>query len=428
MSGAMGANPARRARTVSDAAGATRSSESERLGYMTFALHLWAVVALALSNVLLLVSICAVPFALKGRARLAIDRFKRFRGLLEPVALYVFVVLVSVAVSLDRGLSLEHADELLGLIGLPLAIFWVRGERSVRWVLDGIVWIAAGSAVWGLGQFLTGYGDLGQRIRGPFSHYMTFAGVLLLADLVLVARFSCRKPPLRDWRWAACAVITMALLGSLTRSAWVALVLALVVLVLIRRPKSALVWVPVGVVALALLATPVRERFLSIVDLKNPSNYDRLSMLDAGIDMLEERPFFGLGPGMAARLYPIYRPLAAPRDTVPHLHNTYLQIAADSGLVGLGAYLWLIGAGLVAAFRGYRARRPRGAKPREPDTQEELYLASFLALLGFSFAGLFEANWFDTEVLRPALFLLATPFLLRAADERGQPARAPVGE
>ncbi|MFQ5526050.1 MAG: O-antigen ligase family protein [Thermoanaerobaculia bacterium] len=400
-------------------------SDSERFGFVAFAFHLWAVVALALSNILLLLSIAAVPIALRRRLPQELARLEPYRGLLGAVGFYVLAGLVSVAASLDPRASLGKADELLGLVTLLLAIVWVRNERQVRWILDGIVVVATLSAIWGLGQFLAGYGDLGQRIRGPFSHYMTFAGVLLLADLVLVARFACRKPRPGDWRWAACALITIALLGSLTRSSWVALALTLLVAVLMRRPRSLLVWVPAALVVLSLFVAPVRQRALSIVDLQDPSNYDRLSMLDAGIDMLEERPFFGLGPGMAERLYPIYRPLAAPRHTVPHLHNTYLHLAADTGLVGLAAYLLLIGSGIVVAYRGYRAAHEYH---RDRASREDLYLASFLGLVGFGIAGLFEANWLDTEVQRPILFLLTVPFILRAADD-AEPTTAPgVGE
>ncbi len=340
---------------------------------------------------------------------------RRFSGVLNPLAFYVLAGLASVLFSLDPTWSLTHADEMFGLATLPLALFWVRDIDRLRKVLDGIVIVAALAALWGLGQFLTGYGDLAQRIRGPFSHYMTFAGVLLLANLILIARFACRKPRLSDWRSAACAVITIALLGSLTRSSWVALALTLFVLALLRRPRSLLVWMPVAVVGLALLATPVRQRIASIVDLQDPSNYDRLSMLDAGLEMVAERPLLGLGPGVPERLYPIYRPLAAPRHSVPHLHNTYLQVAAEGGLVGLGAYLWLVGAGLLSAYRGYRRCRGEPAGSRA-GYSEEIYLGCFLALLGFSLAGLFEANWLDTEVQRFTLLLLATPFLLAAQE------------
>lgn len=400
---------------MSEASQTAVRGDSDRAGFLVFAGHLWAVVALAISNALLLVSIAIAPFALRRLAGGARRRFRRFPGLFMPLGFYVLAILASVALSRDPRASLSEADELLGLIALPLAVVWLRDERRLRRVLDGIVVIATISALWGLGQFLAGYGDLGHRIRGPFSHYMTFAGVLLLADLVLMARFACRRPEVRDWRWVACAIITAALLGSLTRSSWVALALALPMLVWIRKPRSLMVWVPAVVLAAALLAAPVRERVVSIVDLQNPSNYDRLSMLDAGLDMVGERPLFGLGPGMARRLYPIYRPLAAPRHTVPHLHNTYLQMAADSGLVGLSAYLWLIGAALVAGYRGYRESRSLPGGSGAP--LEELYLGGFMALIGFSFAGLFEANWLDTEVQRVALFMLALPFLLRGREQ-----------
>ena len=238
-----------------------------------------------------------------------------------------------------------------------------------------------------------------------------------MANLVLLARFACRKPRMNDWRWVACAVITAALLGSLTRSSWVALGISLLVLVMLRRPKSALVWIPAAVVSLALLTAPVRQRIVSIVDLQDPSNYDRLSMLDAGFEMIGERPILGLGPGMPERLYPIYRPLAAPRRSVPHLHNTYLQVAAEGGLIGLGAYLWLIGASLLASYRGYCGCLKAPHRPGEK-CFEELYLGSFLALIGFSLAGLFEANWLDTEVQRLALLLVAMPFILGAQKAR----------
>lgn len=408
---------------MSDASAEPVPSDSARFGFAAFALHLWTMVALAISNAALLFSIAAVPFAVRGNLRGEIARLSRFSKTLNPLALCVLAGLLSVVFSLDPKWSLPQAREMFGLVTLPLAAFWVRDAERLRKVMDGVVIMAAFSALWGLGQFLNGYGDLEQRIRGPFSHYMTFAGILLMANLVLLARFACRKPRINDWRWVACAVISAALLGSLTRSSWVALGITLSILVLLRRPKSALVWIPAAVVALALLAAPVRQRIVSIVDLQDRSNYDRLSMLDAGLEMISERPIFGLGLGMPERLYPIYRPLAAPRRSVPHLHNTYLQVAAEGGVIGLGAYLWLIGASLLAGYRGYR-RCLRDTRPGSKRF-EELYLGSFLALIGFSLAGLFEANWLDTEVQRLALLLIATPFIL---DTQGSSLDPGVGQ
>ena len=81
-----------------------------------------------------------------------------------------------------------------------------------------------------------------------------------------------------------------------------------------------------------------------MVDLSDVSNYDRLCMAKAGIEMIADRPLLGIGPEMIPERYPIYRDPTAPRFWVPHLHDNLLQIAAERGLPAL-----------AAAVRGFRA-------------------------------------------------------------------------
>lgn len=345
-------------------------------------------------------------------ARSGLSRLRPLSPILVPLAVYSLALALSVVLSINPKRSVLESTEILSLVTVPLAALWVRRDKDLSRILNGFVVVASICATHGLLQFAAGFGGLENRIRGPFSHYMTFAGVLLLADSILLAQLGRRELRWSDWRWPALVLVNAALLGSLTRSAWVALAISLVVLILIVKPKSLYIWLPVVLVAMVLLPEPVRQRMVTIVDLRDPSNYDRLSMMEAGLDMLGERPFFGLGPGMAEELYPIYRPLAAPRHTVQHLHNTFLQLAAEQGLVGLGAYLWMMWAALDAALRGFRRHAER--------RKSELCLASFVALCSFNFAGFFEANWLDTEVQRVALLLMATPFLLQATEQESE--------
>jgi O-antigen ligase len=241
---------------------------------------------------------------------------------------------------------------------------------------------------------------------------MTFAGVLLMADLLLVAQLSSLRHGKWGWRWLAFVLITAALVASLTRSAWVALLLALALLFLLRAPKFLLVMTPLLLAALLLAPQPVQERAASIFSLRDVSNYDRVCMLEAGFHMVAERPFFGHGPGMLEERYPLYRHPNAPTRKLAHLHNTYLQIAAERGLLSLFAYLWLVTGALVVGYRGLRREMPF-AKGRA-----ELWLGALTALVAFSLAGLFEDNWSDTEVQRIALFVIALPYCLRATEER----------
>lgn len=389
----------------------------ERAGYWLFAAHLFAIFSIAASNILLGLLLLSLPWALRlipweRRRRLP---WPELAPLYIPLAFYVLWLAGSVLASFDPGQSVSGLRELFTLTALFLAPLLVRGEKDVRRIVDGLILAATLFACAGLAQYLFGYGDIDRRIRGPFSHYMTFSGILLVADfLVFAALLEGKKGWAREgaagwqwgWRWAALLVLNGALLGSYTRSAWVGLGVVLTLLLLIRAPRFLLLYVPAAILFVILAPVPLIHRVSSITDLRDLSNYDRLCMVQAGITMIAERPLFGQGPELVERRYPIYRPPTAPRWDVPHLHNTFLQLAAERGLPALAAYLGITAASLALAWRRYLGEGGRSG-PRA-----DLYLGTILALLAFNLAGLFENNWGDTEVQRPVLFVLALPFCL----------------
>lgn len=382
-----------------------------RIGHWLFAGHLIAVFSIAASNILLGLTLVLTPWTLRGRR----IPWPELAPLAVPVGLYCLWLAGSILASFDPLTSLSGARELSTMSALLLAPFLVRGERQVRRLVDCLIGVGALLAGAGLAQYLVGYGDIDRRIRGPFSHYMTFSGFLLICDLLLIAgmilgahRGHRGHRGRQLWRWAALALINVALLGSLTRSAWVGLGLTLTLYLLVRSPRWLLAYVPAALVFAVLAPPAVLERVASITDLRDRSNYDRLCMLKAGIEMVADRPLFGLGPEMVERRYAIYRPPSAPRYEVPHLHNSFLQLAAERGLPALAAWIALLVAGALKSWRLYLD------EGRDDGPRADLYVGMMLALLAFSLAGLFENNWGDTEVQRPALFLIAIPFCLAA--------------
>lgn len=399
----------------------------ERSGFWLYTGHLLAVPWIALSNVLLGLAILAAPFTRTppgsgGFRAAARSAWRRARPFLLVFAAYVAQLLVSIAFSLDRAVSSRSFAELFNLSVLPLALLLVRGERDARRIVDGIVFVAGFSGLYGVAQYLGGYDDLSHRIRGSFSHYMTFSGVLLVADMLLVAQVAAGRVPRGwrgAWRWVALVAVNASLLASFTRSAWVGLAVALILLGLLRAPRWLLA-APVAALVLVLLAPrPVLDRVLSIADLHDPSNSDRLSMAAAGLSMIRDRPLVGLGPDMVKHLYPEYRLSWATRLEVPHLHDSFLELAAERGLPELAAYLALTSLALAAAWGRWR-REGRFAGPRA-----DLLAGVVVALVAFNVAGLFENNWGDTEVQRLVLFLLALPFCLR--DPEAGPAPPATG-
>jgi O-antigen ligase len=340
--------------------------------------------------------------------------WRELAPMLVPLGIYLLWLAGSVIASYDPRASLRSLSSFFVLSTLYMAPLLVRRERQVRLLVDVLIALAALLACEGILQYLLGDNDINRRIRGPFSHYMTFSGFLLIADLLLLSSLIYAGRWRSPWRWAALAVINAALLGSYTRNAWVALALSLTVLILLRVPRLLLAYIPAAVLFVVLVPVPLLHRAVSIVDLRDASNYDRLCMLKAGLEMVRERPLFGVGPELVKQRYPIYRPLSAPRYEVPHLHNSWLQIAAEQGLPCLAAYLALTLASAGLAWRMFR----REGGHRGP--RADLYVGVLLALLAFNLAGLFENNWGDTEVQQPLLFVLAIPFCLKVA-EPGEP-------
>ncbi|HEX4952462.1 MAG TPA: O-antigen ligase family protein [Thermoanaerobaculia bacterium] len=373
-----------------------------RVGLALFAGHLLTVFSLGISNGLLGLAVLAAPWALRGR----LGRAAGYRPILIALGAYTIWLLGAIVASSEPLRSLRAVSELFSLSTLVLGLFLIEDEQEARRLVDGVCLVAAAIALAGLTQFFLGYGDIDRRIRGPLSHYMTFSGVLLVADLLLAARLTHPGGWKSPWRWAAFVVINAAVLGSLTRSAWVALAVGLLALISLRAPRFLLLVPGAALIFYLLAPVPLLSRFGSIFDLTDESNYDRVCMAQAGVEMVRERPLFGIGPDLVKERYPLYREPTAPRFTVPHLHNSFLQLAAERGLPALAAYLALMAASLTVALR--QARREGGWRGPRGD----LWLGIVLALAAANVAGLFENNWGDTEVQRLVLFVLALPFVL----------------
>jgi O-antigen ligase len=210
----------------------------------------------------------------------------------------------------------------------------------------------------------------------------------------------------------------LALILSRTRSAWIGVVAGLAVLAWLKKPRL-LLFLP-GVLGLALLLSP--RTIIDRLTVTDASSRDRYYMWQAGLDMIMDKPIFGQGTGMILEVYPKFRWQGAPNPNAPHLHNNFIQIAAERGLpclVFLGWILFLL---------GREAWRVRGSSRTGP-----LVLAALFATLA---SGMFEYTLGDSEILMLILLLSALPFSMRSyskesglLDRRNDldPSSAPAG-
>jgi O-antigen ligase len=138
------------------------------------------------------------------------------------------------------------------------------------------------------------------------------------------------------------------------------------------------------------------------------SNQHRIVTFRTGLAMIKAHPWFGLGPEVVGKDFEKYipedipRPL--PRGWYGHLHNIYLQYAAERGVPTLLMVLWLFAAALIRWFMAVR---------RLPLSHPAVWLlhGSIAALLGTLVIGTVEHNLGDSEVLLITLTVLCLGYL-----------------
>ncbi len=341
----------------------------------------------------------------------AIALFRReirpsFHILYFPLALYG---IVSTASSIANHAS-RHAfgESALWLkMGMfPAALILFREVmRLRRYALGAQIVFAVAISLDGIIQYFgEAQHDLEHRITGPTAHVMTYSGFLLPASLLLIILAVRRRS---GWMIAPAAIVSFALLLTFTRSVWLGWLVAIFAVLLLNRSAWILYAVTVLIFAVTFVPEAMFGRLVSSFDVQQSSNLDRIRMAEGGLEMIKDHPVLGVGPANVKEVYPLYRKADAPRFRPPHLHNNIIQLWAERGIGAVLAYLLLLGLFLRECARGWQG------------PGREFAEAGVAIAVGLAYAGLFEFNFGDTEVLLIMLELFA---LVIASIEAAQPA------
>lgn len=316
-----------------------------------------------------------------------IRREARFRWhiLYFPLALYGLASTLSAALAERREHSAYEAMLWFKMLLFPAALtLFMNLPRLKEWAIKCQAVFGVGVATYGLVQYyLLGRRDLDRRITGLSTHVLTYSNVLLILSLLFLVLWLHRRRP---WLLAVTAILTFALGLTFTRSVWLAWIAAVAVLLVIHRPRWLAYALTAAVIVVVLLPLPFFGRLVSVFDMRQQSNLDRVRMVEAGIEIIKDYPLLGVGPANIKEVYVLYRKPDAPRFRIPHLHNNVVQVWAERGILALTAYLLFIVMFTRECIRGLR-------------TPQRIWgEIGIVMMVGLAVAGLFEFNWGDTEV------------------------------
>jgi putative inorganic carbon (hco3(-)) transporter len=333
----------------------------------------------------------------------------------RPLLLFFVAMLLSTLFCPDVLNSLAGYRKLWLVSAFLVTASLIRERKEVERLITLLVIAASVVAAYGIVQHYIGidlnkqlrgkppaldpywFGrDEGWRTKGFHPSGITFAHNLLFPLTVVTVWLSGTGIALRQRLWLGLGwgLMVFALLFSLTRGVWLAYLAVLVLLGVIRGGRT-LVGVTGGAIVLAgFLMTAgagVQERLWSTFDFVQ--NLPRSQIWQANLDMIKTRPLLGWGYGNYRKFRDPFYAQHPEANHTGHAHNTFLQIAVDSGLLGLAAFLFFFWSLLRVGWMTYQHLPP------EAEPLRSFILGALLSIVGFLVGGMTQHNFGDAEVV-----------------------------
>ena len=289
----------------------------------------------------------------RGDRRLDIERIGFF-----PM-LFFGAVLLGVVFSFTRNASMRfliyHVSAALCVL---VTVSALRSVEELKRLAAGASGCVAVSSLYAIYQRLSGLevnesyvdmdlnADMPSRVLSFFDNPNTFAEVLLLLLPLTLALVLCSKRLFWKLLASAALVLGITALGmTYCRAAWIGFACAMVVMIFLWKPKLMPAFLLLCFLAVPFLPASIWHRVLTIFDSSDSSTSSRFPLFKAGLDVIVRHPLSGAGLGTAAvQRYVKLLNLYHARTPFVHSHNTYLQVWAELGVLGIvgftGSILW----------------------------------------------------------------------------------------
>ncbi len=292
--------------------------------------------------------------------------------------------------SLDPQNSAPHTDRFLKTL---LFVFVCAQMTTTKLRLNALIWIivagigffAAKGAlftIFTLGEFRVQ--GLPETIIEDNNHFGIATATVL--PLMLYLRSQAKKAWLRTGLTALFLLSVLAIIGTHSRGAFIALVLFGGILWLRSHHKFALIAAAVLVLvpSVAFMPSKWTDRMTTITSATEDKSF--MGRVDAWVintKLAAAHPLTGAGLRNSYQ-YDVARTVDSERGARARAaHSIYFEMLGGAGFIGLGLYLALYGAGFMSAWRVFAKRNDAGVEP----WKGELARAIQVSLLIFAVGG-----------------------------------------
>ena len=325
------------------------------------------------------------------------------------IVLFIVISLLSVFVAISPSRTLERLPKLLRVIALYfIVINFIRSDKHFHWAL----WLFV---IGGFLSTLYGFFDPAQttgRFEGSLgqSNYYALSMVPRI-PLALALISSQKKYVNKIFLVIMIMTIGYGIILSGSRGGMLSLGLALILYAVLQNKK--VLWIGLisifVIVGIFVMPQEIKMR-VGLIDA--PSNSDlgnstdrRLTYQVYGADLFQQHPILGIGLDGFAEAYAQseYR-FNIQSKSLRVAHNTYLEIAAGTGVIGLLVFLSILGSALYLSLK-YSQTKYKIVNPY----LTKISVGLFSALGGYFLGMLVGSRQYDKTLW----FLLALPIILQ---------------
>ena len=309
--------------------------------------ELWSITAAQLI-VIFLVAIAALIRIYQGE-------LKCYRTPADiPIILFLLCIVVSYCLSVYSYPGRLVIYKFLSALAL---FFYIVNTQRSREKINRLLWVIVilGTVYAVMGLTLVGGDIFGFKIYSAkhynislfYVNHNHFAGYLELLFCLALGLATANRGGKRIFLFSVTVLIAAALLFSLSRGGIVGGVGGLAFLVITlafihRRKKGYVFFVSASLLGLIIIAWfglgPVLDRLSTLEDI-SVAGEERIKLWEDALRMIFDRPFFGWGPGTFTVAYPAYQTYGFDQKFVNYAHNDYLELAADTGVLGLAVFI-----------------------------------------------------------------------------------------
>ena len=357
-----------------------------------------------------------------------------------PFLLFAFFCLVAVVNAYDVSYSYKSLKKLFEILIFFWAVNCIREDRFRDSLVLLLIISATLAGLFGVYQAWEKTVTIGARVEGTMSIYMTFAGLLMMVGMLTFGRLLFRRP-FEPWVLLPLGVIATCLLLTLTRQAWFGFIIGALFLLCAWRKKILLI-VPFLFIALTFMssesirskvkiisipdagpdytasddtfAANLKFRTQRIFDGKDETFLIRVALWQGGWEIFKDHPLTGCGFKCVDLINSQYPDPTGHIKKLRGMHNNLVQLAVDTGILGLIAWLSI----WVCFFR-FLCRKVFSKE--EGLSDQWVALGSAAAVIAFLSGGFFETNFYDSEVACLLFFIMSLPFTTPKKEDHSLP-------